>query len=61
LINGKIYTVNSKQPWATAIAVEGNKITYVGDAKGLKDQIGIATHVVDLKGKMAGRVESLHH
>ncbi|WP_455197046.1 hypothetical protein, partial [Kaarinaea lacus] len=34
LINGKIYTVNPKQPWATAIVVEDNKITYVGDAQG---------------------------
>jgi len=63
LINGKIYTVNPKQPWATAIVVEGNKITYVGDAKGLKDQIGIATKVVDLKGKMVlpGFVEGHFH
>jgi len=63
LINGKIYTVNPDQPWATAIAVEGNKITYVGDAQGLKDQIGIATKVVDLKGKMVlpGFVEGHFH
>ncbi len=63
LINGKIYTVNPEQPWATAIVVEDNKITYVGDAAGLKDQIGIATEVVDLKGKMVlpGFVEGHFH
>ncbi|MDK3075947.1 amidohydrolase [Sedimentitalea sp. JM2-8] len=63
LINGKIYTVDKDNPWATAIAVEGNRITYVGDAQGLKDQIGIATRVVDLDGKMVlpGFVEGHFH
>ncbi|WP_427963468.1 amidohydrolase [Altererythrobacter sp.] len=63
LINGKIYTMNPKQPWASAIVVEDNKITYVGDAQGLKDQIGIATNVVDLEGKMVvpGFVEGHFH
>ena len=36
LINGKIYTVNEKQPWAEAVAIDGNKIVYVGDAAGLR-------------------------
>ncbi|WP_428687807.1 amidohydrolase [Roseibium sp.] len=63
LINGKIYTVNPDQPWASAIVVEDNRITYVGDAEGLKDQIGIATEVVDLEGKMVvpGFVEGHFH
>jgi len=63
LINGKVYTVNPDQPWASAIVVEGNKITYVGDAEGLKDHIGIATQVVDLEGKMVvpGFVEGHFH
>jgi predicted amidohydrolase YtcJ len=51
-INGKIYTMNEAQPWAEAVTVEGNKITYVGDASGLKEQIGYDTEVVDLGGKM---------
>ena len=33
LTNGKIYTVDSKQPWAEAIAVKGNKIVFVGASK----------------------------
>ena len=28
-INGKIYTVNKKQPWAEAIAIDGTDIVYV--------------------------------
>jgi predicted amidohydrolase YtcJ len=63
LINGRIYTLNKEQPWAEAIVGEGNKIAYVGDAAGLKDQIGIATEVIDLKGKMVlpGFVEGHFH
>ena len=30
LINGKVYTVNTKQPWAEAVAVQGNKLVFVG-------------------------------
>ena len=29
-LNGKIYTVNNKQPWAQAVAVKGTDIVYVG-------------------------------
>ncbi|MEE8515105.1 MAG: amidohydrolase family protein, partial [Alphaproteobacteria bacterium] len=51
-INGKIYTMDKKRPWAEAVTIEGNKITYVGDASGLKYHIGIGTEVIDLDGKM---------
>ena len=30
-INGAIYTLNDAQPWAEAVAVDGNEIVYVGD------------------------------
>ena len=52
LINGKIYTMDEAQPWAEAVAIEGNKITYVGGADGLKSQIGLGTEVIDLDGRM---------
>jgi predicted amidohydrolase YtcJ len=63
LINGKVYTVNKEQPWADAIAIQDNKISYVGDAQGLKSQIGITTEVIDLNGKMVlpGFVEGHFH
>ena len=51
-INGKIYTVNKKQPWAEAIAIRGKNIVYVGDNKGAKAFIGKDTTVGDLKGKL---------
>ena len=37
---GKVYTVNEKQPWAEAVAVDDNKIVYVGDTETAKKYIG---------------------
>ncbi len=51
-INGKVYTVNGKQPWAEAVAVKGNKIVYVGDAQGVSEWVGEGTEQIDLAGKM---------
>ena len=34
LTNGRVYTVNEKQPWAEAVAMRGDEIVYVGDAEG---------------------------
>ena len=50
--NGKIYTVNKKQPWAEAVVVEGNKIVYVGDNDGAKKYITDESEVEDLNGKL---------
>jgi predicted amidohydrolase YtcJ len=50
--NGRIYTVSPAQPWAQAVAVTGNTITYVGDEAGAKALEGPDTHVVDLKGTL---------
>lgn len=63
LINGVIYTMDSSNPTAQAVAVEGNKISYVGDAAGLAAVIGFNTEVIDLKGKMVmpGFVEGHIH
>ena len=50
--NGKIYTVNKEQPWAEAVALEGNKIAYVGTNDGALALAGDGTEVTDLEGKM---------
>ena len=47
-LNGKIYTVNPKQPWAEAVAIKGTDIVYVGDNEGSKAFIGKETTVADL-------------
>lgn len=51
-INGKVYTVNEKQEWAEAVAIEDNKIIYVGDNAGAKALADDNTEVCDLDGKM---------
>lgn len=48
---GFLYTVNEDQPTAEAMAIEGNKIIYVGDLAGVKPFIGSETEVIDLEGK----------
>ena len=62
-LNGKIYTVNEKQPWAQAVAVKGTDIVFVGDNKGAKAFIGNDTNVADLKGKfmMPGIISTHEH
>jgi predicted amidohydrolase YtcJ len=53
LINGKIWTVNNKQPWVEAVAILDNKIVAAGSTSQVKKIIGSATHVIDLQGKFA--------
>ena len=61
--NGKIYTVNKSQPWAEAVAVQGDKIIYVGSNEGANAFIGDQTEQVDLEGRMVlpGFIESHIH
>lgn len=51
-INGAVFTVDKDNSWAQAIAVEGNKITYVGDNAGAQALCSENTEVHDLEGKM---------
>jgi predicted amidohydrolase YtcJ len=51
-INGKIYTVNPKQPLAQSVIAEGNRILFVGSNKDAKRYINKTTKVIDLKGKL---------
>lgn len=59
--NGKIYTVDENNSWAEAVAVKGNKITFVGsnaEAEAIE-----ADNIVDLEGKMIlpGFIEAHAH
>lgn len=52
LLNGTIYTVGEAVPWASALAVRGNKIVSVTKTdKEIQKSIGAGTRVVDLKGQ----------
>ncbi|WP_425003492.1 amidohydrolase [Mycolicibacterium sp. S3B2] len=60
---GRVYTLNETAPWAQAVAVTGNTITYVGDDDGAMALAGPGTRVVDLAGRllMPGFVEAHIH
>ncbi len=51
-INGKIYTVNDKQPYAEAVVVQYGKIIFVGNNADAKKIIDDRTDVIDLEGKL---------
>ncbi|NOP82114.1 amidohydrolase [Bacillus paranthracis] len=62
-INGNVYTVEAKQPWAEAVAIKNGEIIYVGNTKGAKKYKNKNTKIIDLKGKMLlpGFVDSHLH
>jgi predicted amidohydrolase YtcJ len=51
-LNAAAYTLVEDSPWAEAVAVDGNRIVYVGDNAGARALAGDATIVHDLAGKM---------
>ncbi len=63
LTRGAVYTVNPRQPWATAVAVRAGRIVYVGDDKGARPYTGPNTRVMNLKGRMVlpGFIDSHLH
>jgi predicted amidohydrolase YtcJ len=52
VVNARIYTVNSQQPWAEALAIGGDKILAVGSAKDIAAYRGPATKVIDAQGRL---------
>ena len=50
--NGRIYTLDRKRPWASAVAVKGGRIIAVGEPADVSGLSGSFTRVVDLKGAM---------
>jgi predicted amidohydrolase YtcJ len=52
ITNARIYTVNPQQKWAEAIAIRGEQIVAVGDAKQIGAYRGPSTKVIDAKGRL---------
>ncbi|MDQ3778964.1 MAG: amidohydrolase [Chloroflexota bacterium] len=50
-LNGPIITVDPDQPTAEGVAILGNRISRVGDAAAIRDEIGPSTTVIDLGGR----------
>ena len=63
LSNGKIYTVNHRQPNAEAVAVKGGRIVFVGSNRDVQKYISKNTRVIDLKGEtvVPGLTDAHHH
>lgn len=51
LYNGHVQTMVSESEVASAVAIAGNKIVYVGDDSGIDAFVGDTTQVIDLDGK----------
>ena len=49
--NGRIYTVNEGQPWASAVAIKDGRFTVVGSEADVGAVTGKTTKVVDLEGR----------
>ena len=52
VVNARIYTVNSRQPWAEALAVRGDKILAVGSVREIVRYRGANTRVIDAQGRL---------
>lgn len=50
VLNGRIYTMDRRRPWASALAVRSGRIIALGD--GVKALIGSETETIDLGGRM---------
>jgi len=52
IINARIYTVNSRQPWASAVAIGGEKILAVGNVDDVAPYRSKTTRVIDAGGRL---------
>lgn len=52
IVNGKVYTVNPRQPWAQALALSDGRILAVGSNEEIERWRGPATKVIDAGGHL---------
>ncbi|UCG85469.1 MAG: amidohydrolase [Gemmatimonadota bacterium] len=50
LVNGRVYTLDERQPWAEAVAVTGERIVAVGSNSQVNALVGPQTEMIDLAG-----------
>jgi Predicted metal-dependent hydrolase with the TIM-barrel fold len=51
IVNARVWTGNPRQPWATGIAVEGDRIIAVASSAEVAKLVVESTRVIDAKGK----------
>ena len=63
LTGGKVYTVNSNQPFSEAVVTLNNKIIYVGDNIGAQRYACDDAKIIDMNGKFIfpGFIDSHGH
>lgn len=52
LLNGRIATMDEKNPWAKALAISGERIIYAGENDIAKGYVTRETEIMDLKGRL---------
>jgi len=52
ITHARVYTVNSKQPWAEAVAIRADKIVAVGSAAEIDKYKEATTKIIDAAGKL---------
>ena len=52
VLRGKVYTLNVKQPWAQAVAIQGGKIVAVGSEGEIEKLRGSGTKIIDAGGRL---------
>jgi predicted amidohydrolase YtcJ len=63
LVNARVFTGNSSQPYAEAVAIRGDRIVAVGNRAEVAAGLGGAPDVIDLQGKtlLPGLIDSHSH
>ena len=51
-VRGAVYTVDAARRWASAVAVRGGRIVFVGTDASAQAHVGARTRVIDLGGRM---------
>ncbi len=52
IVNARVWTGHARQPWASGIAVEGDKIITVASSAEVAKLVVESTRVIDAKGKV---------
>lgn len=52
IVNARVWTGDTRRPWADAVAVQGNQIAAVGSSAEIRKLAGATTRVIDAKGAM---------
>src|SRR5256714_13057816 len=63
IVNGVVWTADSTNPWAEAVAISGDRVVAVGSTSEIRDRVSPQTRVIDARGEMVapGFIDSHVH